>query len=236
MRLSAFCVTLIGTIALLGCARKIEVANHDSQGLVEAIRSANASPGASRISLAHRGLYVLPGAAEAGLLLPAIKGRLIIEGNGSEIRSYAPGRVALVEVRPGSEVTLRDLSLAEGSNGAIRNFGKLRLESARVLDSSGTSVSAIVLNHGELTARDSEVAYNNLEATQRDAGTFINYGDLRLENTGIHDNHVQRMHPGLVAAGAVLNMGNRGNGRVDGQSPVGLTREAGTGSLPLSGL
>lgn len=61
-------------------------------------------------------------------------------------------------------------------------------------------------------------------------------GDLGLESTRIHDNHVQRMHPDLVAAGAVLNMGNLGNGRVDGQSPVGLTREAGTGSLPLSGL
>ena len=59
------------------------------------------------------------------------------------------------------------------------------------------------------------------------------YGDLRLENTRIHDNRVQRMHPDLVAAGAVLNLGN---GRVDGPSPVGLTREAGTGALPLSGL
>jgi hypothetical protein len=188
MRAFAACLCLIGTLALSGCTTEIEVANHDSNALIAAIRAANAKPGAYRISLAHRGLYVLGNAAEQGLLLPAIKGKLTIDGDGSEIRSYASGRVALLEVASSGDLSLHKLSLAEGTDGAIRNFGKLTLESTRVLDSTGTRRTAIVLNRGQLVARDSELAYNNLEATGPDAKTILNFGKLRLENTRVHDN------------------------------------------------
>lgn len=47
-------------------------------------------------------------------------------------------------------MTLRDLALAEGSDGAIRNFGTLRLVSTQVLDSTGNRSSSIVLNRGRL--------------------------------------------------------------------------------------
>ena len=153
------------------------------------------------------------------------------------------------------EVMLQDLSLAEGSNGAIRNFGELRLQSSRVIDSTGSRISAIVLNHGELFAKDSEFAYNALDDSLRDAGTVLNYGKLRLDNSRIHDNRVQQARPGVGAAGAILNMGevrmqatrldnnvageaeqpgwlrfdgvlNLGNGRVEGELPAGSTREA----------
>lgn len=264
MRASSSCLLLIGMLMLSGCSTEIEVANNDSKALIDAIRTSNSTPGGERITLARRGLYVLTDPADLGLLLPAISGKLTIDGNGAEIRSYASGPVALLEVGVKGEVTLRNLSLAEGTHGAIRNFGKLKLESTRVVDSTGTRVSAIVLNHGRLIARDSELAYNNLEASERDAGTVLNYGDLRLDNTRIHDNHVQRASPNLVAAGAVLNMGtlrlhaaqvennsaddsrqssnqpgplsfagvlNLGNGRVEGQVPAGLTREAGVAAV-----
>lgn len=207
MRVVTILLPVIGALLLSSCSTEIEVANNDSKALVEAIRFANANPGKDRIKLARRGLYVLRDSAEAGLLLPAITGELTIDGDGSEIRSYAAGRVALLQVEQDADVTLRNLSLAEGTNGAIRNFGKLKLESARVVDSTGTRVSAIVLNHGQLIAQDSELAYNNLEGSERDAGTVLNYGDLRLDNTRIHDNRVQRVHRSQVAAGAVLNMG-----------------------------
>ena len=207
MRFSNFFLPVIGAVLLSSCSTEIEVANNDSNALIQAIRVANANPGKDRIKLAHRGLYVLRDAAEAGLLLPAITGELTIDGDGSEIRSYAAGRVALLQVEQDADVTLRNLSLAEGTNGAIRNFGKLKLEAARIVDSTGTRVSAIVLNHGQMIAQDSELAYNNLEGSERDAGTVLNYGDLRLDNTRIHDNRVQRVHPSQVAAGAVLNMG-----------------------------
>lgn len=247
----------LAALGLSGCGRDTtELANNDANGLVEAIRAANATPGDDTIRLARRGLYVLTAEAAPGLLLPAISGKLKIEGNGAEIRGYSAGQLALLEVARDGEVVLQDLSLAEGSNGAIRNFGTLRLESSRVIDSTGSRISAIVLNHGKLVAKDSEFAYNALDESVRDAGTVLNYGQLRLDNSRIHDNRVQRARPGVGAAGAILNMGvvqmqasslennvagqedrpgflsfagvlNLGNGRVEGDLPVGSTREAG---------
>lgn len=249
---------LLAALAVLGlsaCSRGTDLANNDARGLVEAIRAANASPGDDTIRLARRGLYVLTAEAAPGLLLPAIRGKLKIEGNGAEIRGYSAAQLALLEVARDGEVMLQDLSLAEGSNGAIRNFGELRLQSARVIDSTGSRISAIVLNHGELFAKDSEFAYNALDDSLRDAGTVLNYGKLRLDNSRIHDNRVQQARPGVGAAGAILNMGvvrmqatrmennvageagqpgflsfdgvlNLGNGRVEGELPAGSTREA----------
>jgi hypothetical protein len=157
--------------------------------------------------------------AEAGLLLPALTGKLTIDGNGAEIRSYAPGPVALLEVRPGSDVTLRGLSLAEGSDGAVRNFGKLRLQSSRIVDSTGSHVSAIVLNRGQLEVEDSEVAYNELQESSADAGTILNYGSLHLDNMRIHDNVA-----GLLSFAGIVNLGS---GRIEGSSAAGLIRDAG---------
>lgn len=198
---------LIGTMALPACSSQVELPNNDPRALVDAIRASNKSPGTQTIRLARNGLYVLASEAEPGLLLPSIRGKLLIEGNGAEIRAYTSSRVALLEVAEPGNVMLRQLSLAEGSDGAIRNFGKLSLESSRVVDSTGDRASAIVLNHGELVARHSEFAYNALDDGQRDAGTVLNYGKLTLLDSRIHDNRVQRARPGLVAAGAVLNMG-----------------------------
>ncbi len=200
-------LALLGMLAISGCSREIELANNDAAGLVDAIRRANSTPGGETIRLARNGLYILQSAAEPGLLLPVIHGKLRIEGNGAEIRGYTSSRVALVEVAAGSDVQLRQLSLAEGSNGAIRNFGKLKLQSTRVVDSIGTGISAIVLNHGQLVAEESEFAYNALGGSLRDSGTVMNYGDLRLAGSRIHDNSVQSSRAGALAAGAVLNMG-----------------------------
>lgn len=264
-----FIFAIVVSSLLASCAAQVDIPDHDSRALVNAIRAANATPGAETIRLARHGLYVLGREAEPGLLLPAIRGNLTIQGNGSEIRSYSPGRLALLEVQRDADVTVRELSLAEGTAGAIRNFGKLRLDSSRVVDSTGTRVSAIVLNHGELVATRSEFAYNSLDDNLRDAGTVLNYGKLSLEHSRIHDNSVQRTHAGLGAAGAVLNMGtlnvraalldnnstrdtssadapagylsfagvlNLGNGRVEGQLPSGLARDASVALLTQSRL
>jgi hypothetical protein len=114
-----------------------------------------------------------------------------------------------------------------------------------------------VLNYGLLEARDSEIAYNLLPVSRRDAGTIVNYGELRLSNTAIHDNTAQRRYDSLAVAGAVLNLGtvetratriadnqaldgeetedtlmfpavlNIGTGRVEGDLPREQVREAG---------
>lgn len=219
MRPLALLSTLLGTLMLTACTQEIAVANHDSSMLIAAIRIANATPGAERITLAHRGLYVINDPAEPGLLLPALTGKLTIDGNGAEIRSYAEGPVALLEVTPGSDVTLRGLSLAEGSDGAVRNFGKLRLQSSRIVDSTGSLASAIVLNRGQLEVDNSEVAYNSLQGGRADTGTILNYGSLRLDRPRIHDNVA-----GPLSFAGIVNLGS---GRVEGSSAAGLIRDGG---------
>jgi hypothetical protein len=119
---------------------------------------------------------------------------------------------------------VQSLALAEGSDGAIRNYGTLHLDAVRVTDNFGAGTTAIVLNHGTLEASDSEIAYNLLPAGRRDTGTIVNYGRLSLRNTGIHDNTALPGHAGLAVAGAVLNLGN---GRVEGDLPKAQVREAG---------
>jgi hypothetical protein len=254
-------MALVATAFLSGCGTRTEVRNLDTRGLIAAIQAANENPGSDVIHLAPGGLYMLRDAPrDATTLLPPITDDLRIEGNGAEIRRDSDGRRALVEIAPGASVRLESLTLAEGSDGAIRNYGNLHLDSVRVTDSFGggspTGATAIVLNHGVLEANDSEIAYNLLPTSARDAGTVVNYGELRLRNTAIHDNTTQSGHPGLAAAGAVLNLGmlqvqhariadnraedgeasdalafpavlNLGNGRVEGDLPRVQVREAG---------
>ncbi len=247
---------LAGTISLSGCAHRTEVADLDSKALVAAIRAANQRPGPDLIRLAKGGLYTLHDQAEAGLLLPTIDGELVIDGQGAEIRRDSNDRAAILQIAGNAKVTLKNLSLAEGSDGAVRNYGSLRLQSVRITDNSSWDSSSIVLNHGDLHAQDSEIAYNDLPMNHRDGGTVLNYGKLTLENTRIHDNLVQARYPGLAAAGAILNLGtirvsgtgiehnsavnelagpsfngvvDLGNGRVDGNLPGSAVLEAGLG-------
>jgi hypothetical protein len=198
---------MAGTLSLCGCGHQTEIADLDSKALIAAIRAANQNPGPDTIRLAKGGLYTLRDQAEAGLLLPTVTGELVIDGQGAEIRRDSNDRVALLQVASGGKVTLKNLSLAEGSDGAVRNYGSLRLQSVKITDSSSWDSPSIVLNHGELQVQDSEIAYNELPMNHRDGGTVLNYGHLTLENTRIHDNFVQTRYPSLAAAGAILNLG-----------------------------
>jgi hypothetical protein len=195
-------------LGLAGCSGgQIDIPNNDSAALVEALRQANASGGHHRIRLARRGLYILSEQAEPGLLLPAVAGRVTIDGNYAEIRGYSAAPAALLEVSQDASVRLQDLVLAEGTNGAVRNFGELRLQGVAVVDSSVDNMPAIVLNHGWLQAKDSEIAYNLLLATARDAGTVLNYGGIELDGSWIHDNRAVGRQPSVAAAGGILNFG-----------------------------
>jgi hypothetical protein len=256
-RLVRWTLALAVLAALPGCGTRTEVADRDVKGLIAAIQAANANPGSDVIHLAHGGLYLLRDAPrDAATLLPPITDDLRIEGNGAEIRRAVDGRRALLEVAAGATVRVQSLALAEGSDGAIRNYGTLHLDQVRVTDNFGAGTTAIVLNHGSLEASDSEIAYNLLPAGRRDTGTIVNYGRLSLRNTGIHDNTALPGHAGLAVAGAVLNLGtvvtqdariagnraddgeladplefpavlNLGNGRVEGDLPKAQVREAG---------
>ena len=215
-----FRLLLTGSLALLvsACTREITIADHDGKALVKAMRAAQAGNGAQRIVLARRGSYVISAPSEAGLLLPSVTGKLTIEGNGAEIRSYAEGDIALLEVGREGDVTLRDLVLAEGSDGAIRNFGNLHLVSTRVFDCTGNRASSIVLNRGRLQLEDSIVAYNSLDGGERYSSMVLNYGEVLLDKARVQDNFVANGVNGIL---------NLGRGRVEGDRVAIQVRNAG---------
>lgn len=255
MRTAPVLLLIAGLATIGGCSRGLEVAiaNNDSAGLREAIRQANARPGHDTIRLARNGLYILGTSEETGLLLPPLQDELTIEGNYAEIRGYSDKPAGMVEVEAGAEIRITNLVLAEGTDGTVRNYGALRLENVAVVDSSVATMPAVVLNHGRLVAVDSEFAYNLLLANRRDAGTLLNYGELVLERSRIHDNRTVGRQPTVAAAGGVLNFGsvkvdglrlednelagedapslsfggilNLGNGRVTGDTPTGTVRD-----------
>ena len=202
-------LVLTSLITLAGCTGSldVEIANNDSAGLLEALKQANATPGHDTIRLARNGLYILGTPAQPGLMMPPLDGKLTIEGNYAEVRGYADQPAALLEVGATGKVRIRNLLLAEGTDGAVRNFGELRLDNVAIVDSSVDKMAAIVLNHGHLVARDSEIAYNLLLATRRDSGTVLNYGDIELERSRIHDNRALGREPTLAASGGILNFG-----------------------------
>ena len=198
----------LGTLAACSRSAPVDIANNDSAALVAAIRQANARPGHDTIRLARNGLYILGNPAEPGLLLPPIGGELTIEGNHAEVRGYSDKPAAILEVTQDAKLRITHLVLAEGNDGAVRNYGHLRLENVAIVDSSVSTVPAIVLNHGRIEAVDSEIAYNLLLANRRDAGTVLNYGDLELERSRIHDNRAVGRQRTLAAAGGILNFGS----------------------------
>ncbi|MBW8367981.1 MAG: hypothetical protein K0M70_09000 [Arenimonas sp.] len=230
MRPVACLLLLTGLSTLAACSRglDVEIPNNDSAALVEAIRLANASPGHDTVRLARNGLYILTKEVQAGLLLPVLGGELTIEGNYAEIRGYAAGPAALVEVSQDAQVVMRNLLLAEGTEGALRNYGDLRLERVAIVDSSVDHMPAIVLNHGHLEAKDSQIAFNLLLATRRDSGTVLNYGEILLENSRIHDNRALGRQPSVAVSGGILNFGSV---KVDGLVLDNNTMDAEDGPL-----
>jgi len=210
LRLPLLCMWIVllpGLSAAAAADDTIRIADRDTAALIRAIEQANLATGPTRIALAAGGLYTLDAAQPGQLGLPAIRGRLAIDGHGAEIRRYSPASMTLLEIAPGADVELSRLTLAEGSLGAIRNRGRLRLQSVVVSDSTGEALRGIVVNHGDMQASDSVFAWNRVEAGGRDIGTIINHGRLELRRSSITDNRLSRQFGTLAAAGAVLNFG-----------------------------
>lgn len=200
---------LLLTVALVPTAlgRELQVANRDSAGLVAAIERANTDPTIEAIHLAAGGLYTLSLPQTGRLGLPSVQGRLLIDGHGAEIRRYGRAPMTLIDVAPAADLVLRDLTLAEGNRGALRNRGRLRLEQVAVVDSNGDGLRGVVINHGLLEASDSLFGWNDVHDAGRDAATLINHGVLRLRRCRFEGNLLSRRYPTLAAAGAVLNHG-----------------------------
>lgn len=181
------------------------IANLDADGLAGAIRHANATPEPDVIHLAPHGLYTVADAG-SGLALPPIRGRLTLLGQGAEIRRSTSEPIALIEVAADGELDVRDLTLAEGSRGAVRNHGILRLARSSIVDGTTLAENAIVQNFGTFAARDSVIGYNQVAGAGRDAAIVLNYGSMRLERCRVAGNSLSRRYPTLAAA-PLLNYG-----------------------------
>jgi hypothetical protein len=188
-------------------AEDFEIKNRDVAALVAALQKSNETRGPHRIRLAAGGIYTLQSAASAGLGLPALRGAIVIEGNGAEIRRYAASRMALIEVAAEARVVIRDLTLAEGSQGALRNHGALLLDRVSIIDSFHSDADAIVSNFGHLTLRDSLLGWNQIRVNDGDTGLIENHGRVSLQRSRIVGNSASRALEQRGDAAAVLNSG-----------------------------
>jgi hypothetical protein len=206
LRLATFAVALA---TLPASAEVISVAPRDTAGLIAAIEHANENPGEDIIELAAGSLYAIDRAIndEQAQGLPTIRSRIRILGNGAEIRAYTREPLLLVNIANSGTLRLEHLTLAEGTKGAVVNRGDLEIWRVAVVDNSATGSNAIVTNYGTLFGRHSEIAYNELIGTQRDAGIVLNYGKLDLAFSSLQGNRVLRRYASLVSASAILNLG-----------------------------
>jgi hypothetical protein len=180
----------------------------DSAGLADAIVRSNASPDPDVIEL-EAGVYTLKDAVkgkDGWVALPVITGQLLIRGAKAEVRAYTRRSVHLIEVASGAVLKIEGVTLAEGTNGALVNYGKAELYGVSVIDQTTRSAAAIVSNFGDLTLARCELSFNTISASQN-AGTIINYGFVAIKHTRIRGNVVSRQFQSLVLASVLLNYG-----------------------------
>lgn len=176
--------------------------------LVAAIEEANKTPEADIISL-ERQLYVLDSIhdEQQKAALPEISTPIVIRGNGAELRRYSDKDFRLFHVTGTGHLRLEEVVLAEGSIGAIRNYGSTELRRVALVDSTTRGASAIVENYGEMRLTRCEVSFNTVAGASRDAGTIVNWGKLWLNATTFQGNQLSRRYEGVALASTVLNYG-----------------------------
>ncbi len=194
-------------ITLPCSAKEFTIPNGDNVGLLKAITLANESPEADVITLSKHGLYAISVPAGANLL-PVLKNTLFIKGNGSEIRRYTKASVTLISTDKESHITLQNLILAEGSEGALINRGDMLLDRVKIVDTDSGNAQAIITNYGRLSLSNSELAYNQIPMQAQDAGIIINHGQLSLAFSKIHSNTIRQDKRPLAFALGALNFGD----------------------------
>jgi hypothetical protein len=197
-------------LALLLCipaAEAGEIANRDTPALIRALQQAGQSAQPERIQLHPDGLYTLSLTDSEGLALPPLRGRITIDGRGAEIRGWTHRPMHFLRVEPGADVLIRDLTLAEANDGALRNYGKLTLDRVIVSDSMARGETSILWNRGELLLRQSRIEFNLVHAPAGSAALLRNEGVLRLQNTRLEGNRVTGTQAHPLNAAALWNQG-----------------------------
>jgi len=210
MTLRLLCLAALAVASASASAATFVIRDHDTAGLIAAIRAAETTREPDRIELAPAGLYILrePSDSRRSLGLPLIRSAITIVGNGAEIRRYSDAEFALVGVAHGGKLALENLGIAEASRGAIINRGVLHLDRVRVTDSFADGANAIIVNYGTLRGWDSEISHNSVLAAKRDAGIVLNFGRLELARSRLTGNTVTGRRSTVLTAAALVNLGD----------------------------
>jgi hypothetical protein len=200
---------LVTTLSFNANALVFSIAQGDSAGLADAIVAANRTAEPDVIEL-EAGLYTLKNsvAAKDGLVaLPVITQDLVIRGAKAELRAYSAKAMHLLEVGPGATVKIEGLTMAEGSDGALVNYGDTQLRGVAIIDQTTRSAPGIITNFGDLRLIRCELSFNTVDNAAQNAGTIVNYGFAGIKNTRMRGNIVSRRFQSLVLASAILNYG-----------------------------
>jgi len=167
-----------------------------ASGLVAAIDHANATPGPDTIDLASGCNYALTAASSPGNGLPVVTGELTIRGHDATIERSSPAAFRILEVSPGAEVLLDQVTVAGGAislsgttafGGAILNGGLLTVTRSTIRDNevSGSGSSAGgggIANNGSVVLRDTVLRNNKASSTGTQIFTAV--GGAVLNRTG----------------------------------------------------
>jgi hypothetical protein len=208
-RVVAIFALLTTALSFNANALVFSVVQGDSAGLASAITAANRTAEPDVIEL-EAGLYTLKNsvAAKDGLVaLPVITHDLVIRGAKAELRAYSAKAMHLLEVGSGATVKIEGLTLAEGSDGALVNYGDTQLRGVAIIDQTTRSAPGIITNFGDLRLIRCELSFNTVDNAAQNAGTIVNYGFADIKNTRMRGNIVSRRFQSLVLASAILNYG-----------------------------
>lgn len=188
-------------------AAEFEIANRDEAALIRALQEAARSAGPHHIRLHANGLYTLGHTDSEGLALPPIRSHVVIHGRGAEIRSWSSRPMHFLHVAKGGRASISALTLAEASNGVLRNEGQLLLDGVVISDSRSRGDNPIIRNEGQLHLRHSRIEYNLVHSAVDDATLLRNAGELRLEESLINGNRISLSVERPLRASTVLNLG-----------------------------
>lgn len=201
---------LLAALLALPAAEAAEFAipNRDEAALIRALQQAARSPGPHHIRLHPGGLYTLQHTDSDGLALPPIRSEVVIHGRGAEIRSWSSKPMHFLHVLETGKAELHRLTLAEASNGVLRNEGSLLLDRVVISDSRSRGDHPIVSNVGALHLRNSRIEYNLVHSAVDHAALLRNAGELRMEDSRIIGNRISLSVERPPSVATVWNQGS----------------------------
>lgn len=131
--------------------------------------------------------------------LPQIKGDIRIDGRGSSIVRTSLSRFRLIQIRPGAELTLNDVTVTNGvagTGGAILDQGTLTLNHTTLDSNSAGEGGGLYVAHGA-RARVIGGRFVANHSTGR-GGAIANSGTLVVEGTTITANTSTKQGGGIV--------------------------------------